>query len=493
MTRNNRSDRSGLADRSGPADRPGHSDRSRRSGRPGTAGGDSGGSRRTHKRQGSGTRASTASASTDPARIAAFRTLRAITADDAYANLALAEHTAELSARDAAFATELVAGTCRGLGLYDAIIVSAGGRPLRSLQPAVVDLLRLGAHQLLELRVPSHAAVAATVELARAAVSQRVTGVVNAILRKVAALDVDGWAARLRVERPDADALIARHPRWIIDAYADVLPAGEVAAALEANNTPPVPHLVVRPGLAEVADLGGRPLRWSPFGAEASGNPAEVPAVAQGRAGVQDEGSQLVAWALSRVDAPEGPWLDICAGPGGKAALLAGLARDKGEQFLASELQPHRAELVARALAAYPEPKPLVIAADGTRPAWPTDRFARVMLDAPCTGLGALRRRPEARWRRKPADLDVLVPLQHQLLATAIASTIPGGVVAYVTCSPHRRETVEVVETAEGVEILDAPAVLAEIPDAARGPYLQLWPHRHGTDAMFLALLRRTG
>ena len=428
----------------------------------------------------------------DPAREAAFRTLRAVTADDAYANLALAEHTAGLSARDAGFATELVAGTCRALGLYDAIIVSASGRELRTLQPAVVDLLRLGTHQLLELRVPTHAAVGATVELARRAVSERVTGVVNAILRKVGALHADGWAARLRAERPDAEALLARHPQWIIDAYADVLPAGELAEALAANNRSPVPHLVVRPGLATVPELDGEPLRWSPFGARAAGNPSEVAAVAEGRAGVQDEGSQLVAWALARVDAPAGAWLDVCAGPGGKAALLAGLARDQGEHLLASELQPHRAALIAGALDAYPEPAPLVIAADGTRPAWPANHFARVLLDAPCTGLGALRRRPEARWRRRPSDLDALTELQGRLLTAAIESARPGGVIAYVTCSPHRRETSDIVQAATGVEVLDASTVLPPIPDVARGPYLQLWPHRHGTDAMFLALLRKT-
>ncbi|MCW3157711.1 RsmB/NOP family class I SAM-dependent RNA methyltransferase [Micropruina sonneratiae] len=425
--------------------------------------------------------------------MAAFRTLRAISAEDAYANLALAEHTDRLDARDAAFATTLVAGTCRALGLYDAIIASAGGRPLSSLQPAVVDLLRLGAHQLLDLRVPAHAAVAATVNLARGAVGQRVTGVVNAILRKVAALDADGWAGRLRDERPDAEALLTRHPQWIIDAFAEVLPAAELPALLEADNAPPTPHLVVRPGLAEVSELGGTPLRWSPFGAVADGNPAELDAVREGRAGVQDEGSQLVAWALTRPDAPVGPWLDLCAGPGGKAALLAGIAAQVGTRLLASELQPHRAALVARALDAYPEPKPVVIAADGTRAAWPAKRFARVMLDAPCSGLGALRRRPEARWRRRPADVDDLVPLQHALLASAIAAARPGGLIAYVTCSPHRRETVEVVEAASGVRILDAASALPEVPDAARGPYLQLWPHRHGTDAMFLALLRKTG
>ncbi|MBK8446223.1 MAG: RsmB/NOP family class I SAM-dependent RNA methyltransferase [Micropruina sp.] len=433
------------------------------------------------------------SAPADPARLAAFRTLRAVSADNAYANLALAEHAAGLSARDAAFATELVAGTCRAQGLYDAIIASASARELRTLQPAVVDLLRLGTHQLLELRVPTRAAVAATVELARTAVSERVTGVVNAILRKVGALDSDGWAARLRAERADADALLAQHPQWIIDAYADVLPAHELPQALAANNTPPSTHLVVRPGLADPAELGGEPLRWSPFGVAASGNPAALAAVREGRAGVQDEGSQLVAWALARADAQDGPWLDTCAGPGGKAALLAGLARQQHQTLLAGELQPHRALLVAKALAAYPDPKPVVIAADGTRPAWPANTFARVMLDAPCTGLGALRRRPEARWRRKPTDLDALVPLQRALLAGAIDATAPGGVIAYVTCSPHRRETVEVVDQAEGVEPVDAASVLPELPDAALGPYLQLWPHRHGTDAMFLALLRKTG
>lgn len=431
--------------------------------------------------------------SVDPARLAAFRTLRAVTADDAYANLALAEHTHGLSARDAAFATELVAGTCRALGLYDAIIASAAGRELRTLQPAVIDLLRLGVHQLLDLRVPTHAAVAATVDLARAAVSERVTAVVNAILRNVGALDADGWAARLRSERGDAEALLARHPQWIIDAFAGVLPADEVSDALAADNIPPSTHLVVRPGLAEVAELGGAPLQWSPYGAGVGGNPSEVAAVREGRAGVQDEGSQLVAWALARADAPAGPWLDSCSGPGGKAALLAGLAGAAGERLVASELQPHRAALVAKALAGYHDLRPVVIAADATKPAWPANTFARVMLDAPCTGLGALRRRPEARWRRRPAELDTLVPLQHALLAGAIESAKPGGVIAYVTCSPHRRETVEVVQAAAGVEVIDAPSVLPEVPDAALGRYLQLWPHRHGTDAMFLALLRRTG
>jgi 16S rRNA (cytosine967-C5)-methyltransferase len=192
--------------------------------------------------------------------------------------------------------------------------------------------------------------------------------------------------------------------------------------------------------------------------------------------------------------------LDLCAGPGGKSALLAGLAARHGDQFLAAEIAPHRARLVARALHGYPaeadsRSAPQVIVADGTRPAWHQDRFGRVLADVPCTGLGALRRRPESRWRRTADAVEQLHPLQCALLTTALDSTRPGGVTGYVTCSPHLRETVGVVEEVladrSDVDVLDAPALLPEVDKAAIGPYLQLWPHRHRTDAMFAALLRR--
>jgi 16S rRNA (cytosine967-C5)-methyltransferase len=140
-----------------------------------------------------------------------------------------------------------------------------------------------------------------------------------------------------------------------------------------------------------------------------------------------------------------------------------------------------------------------VIAADGTAPAWRPGVFDRVMVDAPCTGLGALRRRPEARWRRGPGSVAELGPLQRGLLTTALESVRSGGVVAYVTCSPHLAETRVVVDDVlrgrDDVERLDAPAVLASVASGLTGvgdgPYAQFWPHRHGTDAMFLALLRK--
>ncbi|HYI53890.1 MAG TPA: RsmB/NOP family class I SAM-dependent RNA methyltransferase [Microlunatus sp.] len=441
----------------------------------------------------------------DPARRAAFDGLRSVHADDAYANLVLPPllTSRRITGRDAAFATELLAGTCRLQGTYDQILVAASGRALGTLQPAVLDLLRLGCHQLLSMRVPTHAAVAATVDLAAATVGERVTGLVNAVLRKVAARAWNEWTDDLSVGLDDVEALALRsaHPRWVVEAYADLLPADEVETALLANNDSAPVSLAVRPGLAtvdELLDAGAEPGRWSPYAASWSGNPAELAAVRQGSAGVQDEGSQLAAWGLGRAPsaAARGWWLDLCAGPGGKAALLTGLAAERSARLVAVELAPHRARLVAQGLRGYPEP-PTVVVADGTRPAWHSGGFDRVLVDVPCTGLGALRRRAESRWRRTAADVEELHPLQVRLLASALDAAGPGGVIAYVTCSPHRRETVDVVTEVlagrDDVATVPGASVLPELPDDAfTGPYLQLWPHRHGTDAMFAAYLTRT-
>ena len=435
-----------------------------------------------------------------PRRVA-FDVLRRVSGEDAYANLALAKRlaSADLETRDAAFVTELVAGTCRLRGTYDAIIECASGRGLKTMQPAVVDLLRLLAHQALSMTVPARAAVATTVELARDTVGQRVTGLVNAVGRRIAAHDLQEWVELLSVGLDETGrlAVTTHHPRWIVEALERVLPENEVAQALEVDNLAPRPTLVVRPGLAEVEELTPAvPTVYSPFGAVLAGAPGDLAAVREGRAGVQDEGSQLVCLALTRVEAPNGPWLDLCAGPGGKSALLAGLARQRGEHLVANEVAAHRAELVEQALAVYPPGTASIICSDGRdlEPVRQHGPFARIMVDAPCSGLGALRRRPEARWRRTPADLAELVSLQRALLETATGLLVSGGVVAYVTCSPHADETAAIVEAVlagnPDLEPLEAPATLPEVPGAARGGYVQLWPHRHGTDAMFLALLR---
>jgi 16S rRNA (cytosine967-C5)-methyltransferase len=226
-----------------------------------------------------------------------------------------------------------------------------------------------------------------------------------------------------------------------------------------------------------------------------SGDVAELDAVAEGLAVVQDEGSQLVALALARAEVAgtdTGRWLDLCAGPGGKAALLGGLAALDGGTLDAVEQSEHRADLVRRAVDGLPV---TVHQADGRAAPVPDAAFDRVLVDAPCTGLGALRRRPEARWRRQPGDVSGLAKLQRELLTAALRHVRPGGVVAYVTCSPHLAETAGVLAGVlrkhPGVQRLDAREYLPGVPDLGPGPTVQLWPHRHGTDAMFVALLRR--
>jgi 16S rRNA (cytosine967-C5)-methyltransferase len=239
---------------------------------------------------------------------------------------------------------------------------------------------------------------------------------------------------------------------------------------------------------------GGVPGPWSPYAVRLlSGDPGDIAAVRDGRAGVQDEGSQLVAAALAavEVEGPDATWVDLCAGPGGKAALLETIGRQRDARLLAIDVQPHRARLVAGA------GLPLVVTADARRPPLRDGSADRVLLDAPCSGLGALRRRPEARWRRQPSDLPPLTRLQRELLGAAFAAVRPGGIVAYVTCSPHQAETeVSVTEAARrssiDVDLVDVrPYLPSTLPEMGTGPTVQLWPHRHGTDAMFIALLRR--
>ncbi|MFW6599666.1 RsmB/NOP family class I SAM-dependent RNA methyltransferase [Propionibacteriaceae bacterium Y2011] len=444
----------------------------------------------------------------DPVRLAALRALQQVTGDGAYANLVgpsmINRHG--LTGRDAALATELINGTCRAIGTYELIIEAAARRDTRELDPDVVDVLCLGVHQLVATRIPAHAAISTSVDLARSVVGERVTGLVNAVLRKVSMRDLDAWLDLLTEDVDPTEALAIRtfHPRWIVDGYADVLPADELEPALRANNVAPSPVLVARPGLSTVDELvaeGAVAEGPSPYQATWQGNPGDLAMIRDGRAGVQDGGSQLVALALARAEAPPaGRWLDLCAGPGGKTSLLTGLAREVGASVVAVEPSTHRALLVAQAVAAHPAASVTVIQADGTEPAWRFGSFTRVLADVPCSGLGSLRRRPESRWRRHPDDVSDLTELQTTLLYGAIDALRHGGIVAYVTCSPLRAETDDVVATVvaerSDVEVVPATRLLPEVSDAASGDRrvrgaVQLWPHRHGTDAMYLALLRR--
>jgi 16S rRNA (cytosine967-C5)-methyltransferase len=443
----------------------------------------------------------------------ALEVLRAVRERDAYANLLLPALLRErgLTGRDAAFATELSYGTLRGQGTYDAVIAACSARGLDQIDPPVRDVLRLGAHQLLATRVGAHAAVATSVDLAREAAGPGAAGFVNAVLRRVTSRDLEAWIAAVAPDRATDPlghlAVRYSHPAWIVAAFGESLAEDaatgltETEAALAASAGRPQVALCAVPGLADQAELvaaGAEPARWSPFGAYlGSGDPAAVAAVGQRRAAVQDEASQLAALALTRVDVgtQDRLWLDLCAGPGGKARLLSGLAARGSTRLLAADGRLHRARLVRAAVTGAAG----VVVADGTAPAWRPGSFDRVIADVPCSGLGALRRRPEARWRKSAADVAGLGGLQRRLLASALDAARPGGAVAYVTCSPHVDETravvADVLRGRDDVAVLDAPAVLAEVPDlrcpGPDGRYAQFWPHRHGTDAIFLALLQR--
>ncbi|TNC23060.1 RsmB/NOP family class I SAM-dependent RNA methyltransferase [Amycolatopsis alkalitolerans] len=443
----------------------------------------------------------------DPARRAALEVLRAVRERDAYANLVLPEMLRQrrLTGRDAALATELAYGASRAQGLLDEVIAACLDRPLSQVDGVVLDCLRLGAYQLLRTRIPEHAAVDAMVNMARLEGGSHVAGFVNAVLRKVSEKDEAAWLDELAPD-PDTDpignlALRTAHPRWIARSFAEALgdKGTELKAALEADDRRPEVHLVARPGEISADELaaitGGEVAPYSPYGVHlpaGSGDPGDLEPVRDKLAAVQDEGSQLCAVALTRVplEGTDERWLDLCAGPGGKAALLGALAAISDARVDAVEPAPHRAKLVENATEGLPVS---VHVADGREPGLEPG-FDRVLVDAPCSGLGSLRRRPESRWRRRPSDVADLTKLQSQLLASALELVRPGGVVAYVVCSPHLAETESVVGDAARrtkAEILDAREFFPDVPLLDDGPYVQLWPHRHGTDAMFCAMLRR--
>ncbi|MHC6592717.1 RsmB/NOP family class I SAM-dependent RNA methyltransferase [Arthrobacter sp. C152] len=466
----------------------------------------------------------------DPARLVAFEVLRAVAAEDAYANLVLPARIRQhgLDKRDAGFATELSYGALRSQGTYDAILARCVDRPLDQLDPAILDALRIGTHQLLAMRVPAHAALDQTVGLARAVIGAGPSALINAVLRKVTARSLGEWLDLLVADETDATRIAAlryAHPEWIVRAMRQSLvahgrPATEIDELLEADNAAPVVNLVALPGLGnldEALENGATPGELVEGSALSSGGDlGRLPSVRAGTTRVQDVGSQLVARALAAVDLDAGPdtnsqggpqnrgaeaWLDLCAGPGGKAALLGALAHERGATLLANEPAPHRAKLVSQALSAVPHDSWRVRTGDGREVgAEQPAAFDRVLVDVPCSGLGALRRRPESRWRRTPKDLADLGPLQRELLASAVAAVRPGGAVAYVTCSPHPAETTAVVADVlrkrTDLELLDSGAALDAVSltgnlGAGHELTAQLWPHLHHTDAMFLALIRK--
>lgn len=505
-----------------------------------------------HEKQQDRNRAHQAAAGVDKPRLVAFEVLNRVSDDDAYANLILPKslRQARLKGRDAAFATEITYGCLRCLGIIDTVLQECSSRELESLATAVLNSLRLGAYQLLFTRVDDHAAVDTSVRLVESAGHGKAKGFVNGILRTIGRTPKADWMSQLRPEDELAGLAFANaHPEWIARSFnaalwatsggnttstlgtstpeiADAVVEGsedfpvdadaadsaaatrihpELGELLAADSARPLVHLVARPGEISAEELalmiGGETARYSPYAVylESGGNPGALEPVQQSLAAVQDEGSQLIARAVAQAEvsgADSGRWLDLCAGPGGKAALLGALAGIDGATVDAVEISPHRAELIRATVRDLPV---TVHQSDGRNPGL-TPGYDRVLVDAPCSGLGALRRRPEARWKKDDADIEELNILQSELLRSALQLVRPGGVVVYSTCSPDLRETRNIVDAiisdadTPDLEELSAASTLPPMPGiGGDGAFhsAQMWPHRHGTDAMFFAVLRR--
>ena len=403
--------------------------------------------------------------------------------DGAYANLTLPGllRRSGLNLSERAAATDLVYGSLRMRAALDFALAPLSRQPLDRLEPLVLRGLRLGAYELLFGGTAAHAAVAETVGAVARAGHRGQAGYVNAVLRRLAAApptwqdpdrDPAGWATTR-----------GSHPAWIVSEALARLGPREMVALVEADNTRPEVSLRVTPGrttrdqlLAELAEAGV-PARPSPLSPDCvtmeRGDPARLAAVAEGRAVVQDAASALVAPAVGA--APGALVADLAAGPGGKAGHLAAL----GARVLAVEINRRRARLVAQTAARIGVAGRLhTVVADGRRPPLRPGQADAALVDAPCTNLGSLRRRPEARWRHGPGDVAGLVELQLDLVEAAADAVRPGGTVLYSVCTWTMAETDGVV--AELLERRD---------DLRLEETRQLWPHRDGVDGMFLARL----
>lgn len=434
----------------------------------------------------------------DASRLLAFDLLTEVNRNEGYSNLLLPQalNASKLEDRDRSLVTELLYGTIRMQGKHDWVLSQISDRPWSEVDPGIIDICRLGVHQIHEMRIPDHAAVAATVEVARKRIGESKASFVNALLRSVTRKSIDEWFSPLALIMDPVERFSIQysHPEWIVSAYFDLLKDwDEVESALKINNEPATPTLVSWPGFStqqDLIDIGGEPTDFSPYGVHWKGNPGSLDLIKARKIGVQDEGSQLVAQVFAKA-AAGASWLDLCAGPGGKAALLSSIARQRDIRFTANEISPARAVLVSQVVHG-----DRVLVSDGRTIGASAEKFDAILIDAPCTGLGALRRRPEVRWRRTLQDLRALTQLQRELADSAIQALKPGGVLGYATCSPHLAETsiqiADIKKKHSDVQQIDVDQFLpSTLQGAVRDGAMSLWTHKHGTDAMYLALFRK--
>jgi len=442
----------------------------------------------------------------DPRALALGILLR-VEATDAYANLLLDARLGKsgLAGADRALVTELTYGVLRWRGKLDWILSQVSDRPVAALDRPVRQILRLGAYQLCCLtRIPDFAAVDQAVRLARRAGAERSAGYVNAVLRSVARRR--DWPA----PDPSADPLgywetAGSHPRWLVERWVARLGPEDAGRFMEANNAPPPVTVLANPLKTKIEDARRVlteavpdvvPGRWVPgaFSMRGAGSPSDLPGFASGWLIPMDEAGALPVLALDPL--PGQRVLDACAGGGSKSALIAARVGSAGE-VVALDQSPRamrRLEGAIRRLGlAAVRPRLADARTAGTE--WP-GQFPRVLLDAPCTGLGTIRRRPEIRWRRQMQDLLRAATLQRELLEGVAGAVAADGLLVYSTCSLEPEETDDVVAAflAAHPEFRpdDPRMALPQAADLVDGQgYLRTWPHRHGTDGFFVARLRR--
>ena len=451
-----------------------------------------------------------------PARAAAQRVLRDVHAGRADLATAQARATRALGdPRDAALAAEIAIGVLRWRARLDHLLARVSSRPLSSVDPDILDILRAGAHQILHLeRVPDHAVVNDAAALARRARKTSAAAFVNAVLRALAsrpplaALPARPAAAPGAAE-PDREQALAylsitqSHPRWLVERWLDRYGFAAADRWTSFNNTPAPVTLRVNTIRTSVRELTGQLAargvdvvagRWSPRTLVVRrGNPLATDLAGRGLFLVQDEASQLVAELVAAQ--PGQRVLDACAAPGGKTVAIAGGMADRG-LLLAADLRPARTALLARTLAACGCRSARVVRLDARRALPLRAVFDHVLVDAPCSGLGTLRRDPDVRWRYAPGDLPGLAATQAALLGAAAEVVAPGGRLIYATCSSEPEENQLVVDNLLAGRAAFAPeraggSALAPLVDA--GGRFRTLPHRDGLEAFFAAVLQRRG
>jgi 16S rRNA (cytosine967-C5)-methyltransferase len=440
----------------------------------------------------------------------ALRVLERVQRAGAYADIALhhALGRSGLPAPDRAFAMDLVHGTLRWRGRIDYLLSRTLDRDLEKLEPLVATALRLGAYQLIfSERVPATAAVDESVRCIRAAGVERATGLVNAVLRRLASEHEQIPLPKLEDEPVDHLTHALSVPRWIAERWVELYWPAEAAALARASNEPPPLTVRInrRRGSASLLldELRERfpeatPCRVARDGIVLGrrGNPGLDPAFLAGRYTVQDEAAQLVVGLLDPL--PGERILDACAAPGGKATAIAERIGEAGRVF-AVDRHARRLGLVLRAARRLTLRGITCVERDATRPLRDLaagELFDRVLVDAPCSGLGTLRRNPDARWRIGPGDPPRLAEIQEAILRNAAAVVKPGGTLVYSTCTLLPEENEAVVEaflnSADDFAPVAADRVPAEVSSVVGSDgVLRCLPHLHDTDGFFAARLER--